>query len=527
MVKCEICGKEYKKLTASHLKTHNITYDEYLKEYEFDKYYLKRGAELLDDLYITVRSSWLLQTKNSYITLKKGRDRKWSLQTSDVRDHLEGKNTLGIFFPKGKSKVIGLDLDEKDEELLERVYNAVGRFIPQEAILTSYSGNKGYHIDIFISEMLPARKIKEFYQLILDETDLNKKILELRGVGDQGYKLPLGNNAETDNHCSLVNSIGTKIKSKKIVLDKLENIVPVASELILEAIEINEVIIFTDEDEQEIEEIMEEISPLESYKNPVENIINNHWQNGIEEKGRHNAAFILALAYKKKGLCSKEIFEELMKWHKTLDSSKYTSTPEEIRNDYEEIIKYIYERDYNLPVLDVEKEAIISREDLKLIFSVDGRGRTRKALRKLLFALIVHAKMYANTEGVFYMTYEQMNSSMNTDNNRFKMRKWLDELEDQGSIEIVASNRTQEGTFKKLPNKYKVLGLSTGIDKVISQAENNFKICDKKEKCKNCLYTATCSLYTEKEIKSKFSYRQGKKILASAPCPYNSIAQAN
>jgi len=527
VIKCEICGKEYKKLTASHLKTHNITYDQYLKQYEFDKYYLKRGAELLDDLYITVRNSWLIQLNSGYKTMKKGRNRKWNLQTSDVKAHLEGKQTIGIFFPQNKSKVIGLDLDEEDEELLERVYEAVNTFVPKEAILTSYSGNKGYHIDIFIDEMLPEKRVRGFYQLILSETDLKETTLELRGAGRQGYKLPLGYHKKTGNHCSLVTYLGAEISQNKRVLDKLENISPVSSELIIEAIEVNEVIIFSEEEEKELEEIVESIEPLEIYKNPVEKTIKSHLNKKIEEHERHNTAFTLALAYKKKGLCSKEIFEELMKWHDTLDSSKYTSTFKECRDDYKHISKDVYEKNYNMKMLDIEKNAIINKEDLKLIFSVDGRGRTRKALRKLLFALIVHAKMYANTEGVFYMTYEQMNSSMNTGNDRYKMRKWLDELEDQGRIEIVASNRTQEGTFKKLPNKYKVLGLSTGIDKVISQAENNFKICDKKEKCTDCLYRATCAIYDKQEIKSNFSYRKAKSILKSKPCPYNSISQAN
>lgn len=528
---CYICNKTFKKITASHLKTHGISYDSYIKQYEPDKYYYKKSAELLEDLYISVRKAWLEQTNKDYVTKVKGKNRKWGLSSADIKAHTKGKRTIGVYFPKGKSNILALDLDIKDVFTLQEVYEVVNRFIPSKSILTSYSGNKGYHIDIFIEDMVEDKLLMSFYELIISETGLSKSKLELRGAGSQGYKLPLGIHQKTNNFCYVCDKHGRQLKDTE-VLDKLESIERVSPEVLNHAIEVNDIVVLTAEQEKELRQIVESVKPLQIYKNPLDNLINTLETKGITEEGtRHNRAFVLGLAYRERGYCPKEIKQKLLEWHSNLDQELYNSTQGEIEKDCSYIANDVFKKDsqgnfkYKLPVLDIDREPIINREELLKILDITGHGRSTMPLRKLLFAMIQHSKMYADNQGVFYMTYEQMNEAMGTKNKREKLFRWIEMLAGLGQVEIVQRDTRKKGSKKHEPNKYKVINLNTGVNMLIEPKDKSFKICQKEKRCSSCLDRATCHLLEDKEIKELFSYRQAKKLSKTDKCPINSIAK--
>lgn len=523
-LECKICGKDYKKITASHLKTHNITYDSYLKEYEKDKYYYKRSAELLDELYITVRKAWQIQDNGDFKCVKAGDNRKWPLSVADLKNHTKGKTTIGVFFPRNKSNVIGFDIDFKNNldearEALEDVYKAINTYIPKEAIMTSYSGNKGYHVDIFLTDMLEARKIKEFHKLILKDTGYNKNNIEIRGASRQGYKLPLGIHQKTNNFCYLCNEYGIEIKENESILKALNNINRLSPEVIREVIEINGIVIFTKDDERELQEVIESYKALEIYKNPLEALINSIETKGITEGGtRHKKAFVLGIAYRDKGYCPEEIRSKLIDWHKTLDKDLYSSSWIEIEDDCKGISTDVFNKRYNLPIRDIERQAIIRKKEMDIVLSVKG-----KAKRRLLYTLINHAKMYADSEGIFYMTYKQINQAMDTNNPRAHLKTQLERLEQDKYIEIVRSNEKKEGSYKKLPNQYKVLNLNTSFSTVSQPVDRKFKVCNIDKRCDDCMNKAICHLYSDIEIKNKLNRRYARTLFHTEPCPVNNI----
>ncbi len=520
MIKCKICGQEYKKITASHLKKHNIAYDEYLKEYEPEKYFNKRVAELLDRLYITVRYKWdMMNYKGEYKHCKKGKKRKWGLSLSDLKDHLKGKKTIAVYQPMNKSKFIGLDIDIPDIEANNEVYKTLRSYgIPDEAIIISFSGNKGYHIDIFLSEMLKFRKIKEFYKLIRIDTGYNKNQVELAG-GNNSHKLPLGINfkardSKNEGYCYLCDEHGRQLNNNQ-VLDKLQRIEPVQPETIKDIIDINDITILTEQDKSEFKEIVDSINLLESYRNPLEALVNSIENKVIAEAGtRHNKAFVLALGYREQGYCSNEIYQKLIEWHKTLNPQYYKTSLEKCKLEYKRIAKDVFNERYKLPIHDIHKEAFITKGIIEKVLSVKVRGKGTKALRKLLFVMIIHSLMYANKNGVFYMAFKQMNEASGTRNNRNKLDDRINKLVNKEHIEIIQRDNRGKG-LKHNPNYYRVKGLPD-IDE-----ENTFKICNKTDKCKDCFHKATCHFYSDEEIEEKFNYRKAKKIINSEPCPFN------
>ena len=523
MVKCEICGQEYKKITASHVKTHEITYDEYIRKYEPDYYFIKRGAELLDDLYITVRYKWdTMNSKGEYKCYRKSKKRYWGLSISDIKYHLEGKKTIAVYSPKNKANRIGLDIDISDNDLeareaLEDVFETLGSYgIARKNILLSYSGRKGYHVDLFLADMLDNNTAEKFYKLILIDTDYTNHQIELSG-GNNSYKLPLGINfkarhAADEGYCYLCNEYGRQFNNNQ-ALYKLERIKLVEPNKIKDILEINDITILTEQDKSEFKEIVDSINLLDSYSNSLEALVNSREGKGITEAGtRHKKAFVLALGYKEQGYCSQEIYQKLIDWHKTLNSEFYKTSFENCKKEYRGISKDVFRERYKLPIDEIYKEAFITRGIMEKVLSVKVKGKGTKALKKLLFVMIIHSLMYANKAGIFYMTYDQMNEATKTQNNRNKLKNRIDKLAEQGHIEIIRRDRREEDSKKHKPNKYRVKNLPN------KELEQGFKVCNRPDRCKECMYKAICFIYTDKEIKDKFSYRKGKKITSVEPC---------
>ena len=203
LVKCPYCGKEYKSITKGHLKKHNVTYQEYLREYKPVNYMEKLIIKFFREYYISVTYKYLsypqdgkTYTVNSHQEIKKIDSetgevtvyKPLRLVDKQLQEHLRCKNTIGIFFPTIGTKLIGFDIDIQDTEALNTVYTALIRFVEPTDLLLTSSGGKGYHIDLFLDKILERDIVKRFYQLILDETGFNSKEVELRGASDQGWK---------------------------------------------------------------------------------------------------------------------------------------------------------------------------------------------------------------------------------------------------------------------------------------------------------------------------------------------------
>lgn len=138
--------------------------------------------------------------------------------------HLNGENILGLFANDTPeyTKYICFDVDTLDTDYLHSLVKILKtKFnIKEENILVSYSGNKGYHVDLFFNRnalnYYPSISlVKMFYyrviyrvqeDLLLDNKKITSpinKIIEFRPTAKQGCKLPLGKHFKTNNYCHL------------------------------------------------------------------------------------------------------------------------------------------------------------------------------------------------------------------------------------------------------------------------------------------------------------------------------------
>lgn len=139
---CKICNE--KRANKQHVETHNITYDDYLKEYEPEQYNERQAVKKINELYITTRYKHSEMNKQgayrTYSTIDGlGIQRGYGLVDSDIRAHLKQQKTLAVFTPKDYSKFIIFDIDTRDIDVLEGVYRALASYVSLEDIHCSYS----------------------------------------------------------------------------------------------------------------------------------------------------------------------------------------------------------------------------------------------------------------------------------------------------------------------------------------------------------------------------------------------------
>lgn len=508
--KCKICGKTLKKLTASHFKKHGITIDDYERTYFPDKHRYGFLAGFLFDRYVSIVGRWVQydfekgkcftvapvfekKTKSEISadgkTIEKPKKkRSWGLCKSDIFKHTEGRFGLGVYFAKNATKFIGLDVNTTDLEILRKVYDAIIRMgVPHDSILCSFSGKKGYHVDIFLTDYVSKLVAKKFHEVLLVEVDATSKQIELRGGGDQAYKLPFGHHYETGKYCYAVDEDGTEISNDKIV-DFLLQIKPVAPIVVCDAVDINYSIV--DDTEIAFEDLQESVVKLPKHSNTNENDIDqveHLLKVGVHEVGRRHNAVLWVAAYFKdiKAFNLDQTIDCLVKWVKA--SWAKSIVDRDLFRHIKDVVKSVYKTNYRFSTK--ARRVKIYAPDIREIMSVEVNHSARtSALRRLYFALLIHSRAYAGTDGHFYMTYEQL-GNMGAGCDRSAVYKNIQDLVKMGKVEIIQAGKKIECSVMKQPNVYRLVKF-TAFELDVP----GFDLCLRPKLCKECLHAANCTL---------------------------------
>lgn len=529
---CPYCGKEFKRITKNHLDKHGVSYDQYLKEYQPIRYLENLLIKFFDDYYITIRSKYLVYppTGDTYTISTSNITERVDKVTGEVKEykplplckkllqnHIRQKETIGILFPTMGTKIIGLDLDIKDTGALERVCIYLTRYIPSTSILTSCSGNKGYHIDIFLDRILGRDIVNKFYDMILANTGLDKHQLELRGGNNQGYKLPFGMHFKSNAFCGAVDFKGNSISDiEQVVTTRTKVDTQIILDLVFqsdidEEIAITETEILSDDEIVEFEDISAEVTPLANYSNLNEDFIEDLaliYRNGFNQSGvRHKYVLKIALFLKSHMRFNKKIvLEEMYAWMERC--SNYNASAKEFEADIKNTVDKIFDEDMKLTV--AAREIKISKVEIKEILSIKCRtSQQTRALRLLYYMMFLHSKAYANADGVFFMTLDQM-QFMGARRNRTELLKQISKLTELKKVYKYPSKRVSR--TKYAPSEYKLIALS---DIVIELGTRTFTICDDMSQCSDCMDKATDFLI--RNTAERRMYRKGKCL----NCPHN------
>ena len=167
----------------------------------------------LKELYISNYSSWVkMVMPHPYIPIIRGE--RMRLTNFNLYQHLTGEYGVSVFAGPYSSKFLTFDVDlggdnlKEAQEACKQIIDALeGLGVPRDLAYISFSGNKGYHVDIFFDNVVYTKTLKKLYDAVIDKTGLNPAKVEFRPTSNQGIKLPLGVHHKTGKRCWFVNTI--------------------------------------------------------------------------------------------------------------------------------------------------------------------------------------------------------------------------------------------------------------------------------------------------------------------------------
>ncbi|TVY09992.1 TOTE conflict system archaeo-eukaryotic primase domain-containing protein [Paenibacillus cremeus] len=476
----------------------------------------------LSDLYLIQRGHYLIQDKNyGYRDYRKGEISKSTgkkykaLLDYMIESHLNGEYTVGTFCKEVFTKFITIDVDYKGNlEMSKLITNKISEqftdwHIPEHYI--SFSGNKGYHIDIFFDDLIQWKHAKKFYEHLIKSLNLDDKKVEFRPTSTQGVKLPLGIHQETGNYCGFCYPDNLTVMSKENSEEFLFNIKKIQSESILDIIglDINtSEKIDTKQEKNKIISTEDAISPhkpLPSYEQSEDSSIDRAQDlllNGLKVQGsRHNSVLLLGMYLKYCGLSQEQNRAELYAWMEWQNPNTYTTPLDECCRDIDQLTKDIYEKNYNLSAN--QKDLTVTCDEIKWIMN----NCPEKNQKLITYAMLIHSKRHANKQGVFYMPFKDIETATGLYDQAVQAQ--VNKLIKLGVVECIERGRKPKGKglAKMLPNLYRMnyqrsLESDGLIETEVFTTEelDNFDVCLR-------------FYFSDKELRKNLSQRQYKSLL--------------
>ncbi len=497
-------------------------------------------AEKLSDLYIIYRKRFLklyncgdnCGTYKTEIFRKNTdtfHDNSRPLSDYHLKSHLRRVYTVGVFAnPKHNiTKFICFDVDVPDIELAKEVVtkiidtlNCLG--ITNDYIYVSWSGNKGYHVEIFFNKPLENNIVEKFFNIVIYKADLmdidNGKV-EFLPTNSKGVKLPLGINFRgknaLDKLCLYVDYENgfNYIRSKDFVLQ----IQKIRCSLIQDITDINhrayESYLFRASFNTDLinhNGANNCASPLTSDNTPTINYMTASLagllkleDEGLIEPGTRNSATVaLATLFKcHYGFNREECIERLTNWMSWQDKKYYKTPIDEFLNEINRVVECVYNNNYQLSGGNHKIE--ISKKEIEEILKVKSKNG-----KLVLFAILLHSKKYYKNNK-FYMSFYQMKHYTGLSKNTCETH--LNKLVNNNFIEAVSRNEYFPDGKSKKANSYRVLIGKEKDDPVLCFS---FPSIDHKMTRKaflECLSTIDEKVIRRRFNKKDFSHYKNKK----------------
>lgn len=206
----------------------------------------------LNDLYFIQRNHYLIQYKTGYVTYTKGQLNKagtkkhMALMNWQFEKHLEGQFTIGTF-ANYYSKFMTFDVDFHDPKMAKWITYKIAEVLNELGIkhyYISFSGSKGFHVDLFFSNLIRVDFAQKFFELVVLRADIlrysdDSNKVEFRVSDSQGVKIPLGYHQKTGKYCGFCKiENGLKVIGVKRSQDYLFSIKKMKHQIILDILNV-------------------------------------------------------------------------------------------------------------------------------------------------------------------------------------------------------------------------------------------------------------------------------------------------
>lgn len=421
----------------------------------------KQLVKQFNELYIQTRRKYLAQFADGrYFTLSYAPSNKTvKFNDSMLHTHLKGDITYGVFAGGRVSKFITFDVDCNDSamsrwitlKLIDVLENEAN--IPRKDIHVSFSGNKGYHVDIFFDKQVKVDALKEFYHNVLVKVGtLPDGQVEFRPSWTQGVKIPLGVHQKTGNRCVFVDNETLEPYNYEESCEYFLRIEPLQAEVITDS-----TIDLTDEQVTEFEEVVASTDitvnavDLSGALQRAKRILDNGRL--TESNSRHKVTYTLACFGNSHGWEREETISVIMDVLLATPREYFSegSTPEYWLKEAERLVEYAYNNDKTIQGSD--KPITIYKSEILAVLNV---GTFRQ--KQLAYAMLATSKRYGN---IFYLT---MNTAMKmigtkskpTVSNAIKKLVEVGFIEYHRKGEVDRARSLEIGQVRYKPNKYRL-----------------------------------------------------------------------
>jgi hypothetical protein len=497
-------------------------------------------VKAINDLYILQRFTYIEwnHKKGTYGRITYYKDNLYGKSTgppltdSIVKKHIDCIQTIGVYarYMKGieDSKFICFDVDigqkdktdkqekknnmEKAKWVTYKIVHTMQEIgIDDDFIHISFSGGKGYHIEIFFDSPIEVSLLQKFYKYILNQEDLNEKkdliigednygIVEFRPTNKLGVKLPLGinfnNKTDKNNYCYFCDYSKSLRRIKDpLHITKIKKMDNILFRLILDKIfDIKEEKQVSTKNITDYKETKEAHNPLPQYDQNVDEkitieAIQDLIETGLTRTGtRWKSLINIAKYYKHLEVSREDCKEWITEWMNQQDKNCYTTKWTYVLKDINNIIEYVYTHEFNL--VGGVKTVRITYAEIKEILKAKSKNE-----KLVLYSMLIHSKRYARKSGVFYFPYSLM--MLATSLTRMTLIKIVNNLAENNFIEIVSRNTAIEHKFMKEPNKYRV---TLNVIEVVEVDDKSFEFTEGDnylESFNNCIINS----FENKEIK--------------------------
>ncbi len=167
---------------------------------------LQALTEKMSSLYVSYRKRFVLSIPGASMFTPKRKNGEFTALTDHMlTNHLRHKYAVAIYSGESASKFLCFDVDDGSADTVHTIIDRLVAFgIPQDKIYVSFSGGKGYHVELFFDRLVYTSQLYALYGMVIEQVKLNPRKVEFRPTYGNAIKLPLSIHGKTGNVCWFV-----------------------------------------------------------------------------------------------------------------------------------------------------------------------------------------------------------------------------------------------------------------------------------------------------------------------------------
>ena len=387
----------------------------------------------LASLYVSYRGRYVVAKDGKYFTPHNFENGEFKyLDKRALISHLNYQYAVGVFASRYSSKFVCFDVDLPDPYVVHEVIDALCEFgFPKEQIYVSSSGGKGYHVEMFFTDLMYLNLLHDLYSWVIAKKNLDPKKVEFRPTYTQAIKLPLGKHHKTGNICWYLDRDTLEpIEDQGYITSIVQIDRDAAEKLIRSYSKTNP-------------PFYQEPQPAKEYT-PIDGSLLKYDDNPVltEQGMRHNTMKSMAIRERYKDTPQEEIEAKLKEWVRQQNPEFITDPWGVVMDDAERLARDVWKPTFIVK----DRNVTLSQGDLQAILSCHSLFQKR-----VLFLIMLYAKRY----GEAHISSEKMARIVGC--SQQGLYKVLSYLEDErGLISKTHGQRSyHDGRFFSGSNSYK------------------------------------------------------------------------